>query len=291
MMLSLTWVALRFIHFTALMLVFGCALYSAWLAPVSIRRLMLRRFLRLQQHAAGWCFLSAALMLAIQGGLMGSGWQDVLSVPVWEAVLHTRFGGVWLWQIVLALVTLVVALIVPRTVPRLLLILTTAQFILLAGVGHATLHTGVVGAIQQVNYALHLICAAAWFGGLLPVIYCMRMAQGRWHAQAIFTMMRFSRYGHVAVAGVLLTGIANAVFIRGVSPLWHAAWGQLLLLKCAFVMLMVAIALVNRYVLVPRMRRDSRRENHCFIWMTKIEWVLGGVVLAIVSLFATLEPF
>ncbi|HGL5374799.1 TPA: hypothetical protein ACKFCW_003705, partial [Citrobacter farmeri] len=44
-MLTLTWVTLRFIHFTALMLVFGSALYGAWLAPLSIRRLMSRRFL------------------------------------------------------------------------------------------------------------------------------------------------------------------------------------------------------------------------------------------------------
>ncbi|CDL39843.1 Copper resistance protein D [Citrobacter freundii] len=43
-MLAFIWVALRFIHFTTLMLVFGCALYGAWLAPVSVRRLMMRRF-------------------------------------------------------------------------------------------------------------------------------------------------------------------------------------------------------------------------------------------------------
>ena len=97
-MLAFTWVALRFIHFTALMLVFGCALYGAWLAPVSVRRLMMRRFLRLQRHAATWSFISATLMLAIQGGLMGSGWRDVVSTAVWGAVLQTQFGGVWLWR-------------------------------------------------------------------------------------------------------------------------------------------------------------------------------------------------
>ena len=272
-MLAFTWVALRFIHFTALMLVFGCALYGAWLAPVSVRRLMMRRFLRLQRHAATWSFISATLMLAIQGGLMGSGWRDVVSTDVWLAVLQTQFGGVWLWQIILALVTLVVTIMVPRSMPRLLLMLTIAQFILLAGVGHATLHCGIPGAIQQVNHALHLVCAAAWFGGLLPVLYCMRMAQGRWREQAISTMMRFSRYGHLFVIP------------------WHMAYGRLLLLKGALVMLMVAIALVNRYVLVPRMRQDNRGMTLYFIWMTELEWGIGAVVLAIVSLFATLEPF
>ena len=135
---------------------------------------------------------------------MGSGWRDVISTDVWGAVLQTQFGGVWLWQIILALVTLVVVIIVPRSMPRRLLMLTIAQFILLAGVGHATLHSGITGAIQQVNHALHLICAAARFGGLLPVLYCMRMAHGRWREQAISTMMRFSPLRASFVIGVYL---------------------------------------------------------------------------------------
>jgi len=43
-MLEMTWVALRFIHFAALMLLFGNALYSVWFAPSSLHRLMAQRF-------------------------------------------------------------------------------------------------------------------------------------------------------------------------------------------------------------------------------------------------------
>ncbi|EAB5052357.1 copper resistance D family protein [Salmonella enterica] len=291
MMLTFVWITLRFIHFASLMLVYGCALYGAWLAPASIRRLMTCRFLHLQRHAAAWSVISAAFMLAIQGGLMGGGWPDVFSVSVWGAVLQTRFGAVWIWQIILALVTLVVVVIAPVKMQRRLLILTVAQFILLAGVGHATMRDGVAGTLQQINHALHLLCAAAWFGGLLPVVYCMRMAQGRWRQHAISAMMRFSRYGHFFVAGVLLTGIGNTLFITGFTAIWQTTYGQLLLLKCALVVLMVAIALTNRYVLVPRMRQENPRTDLWFVRMTQIEWGVGGLVLAIVSLFATLEPF
>lgn len=291
MMLTFVWITLRFIHFASLMLVYGCALYGAWLAPVPIRRLMTRRFLHLQRHAAAWSVISAAFMLAIQGGLMGGGWPDVFSVSVWGAVLQTRFGAVWIWQIILALVTLAVVVIAPVKMQRRLLILTVAQFILLAGVGHATMRDGVAGTLQQINHALHLLCAAAWFGGLLPVVYCMRMAQGRWRQHAISAMMRFSRYGHFFVAGVLLTGIGNTLFITGFTAIWQTTYGQLLLLKCALVVLMVAIALTNRYVLVPRMRQENPRTDLWFVRMTQIEWGVGGIVLAIVSLFATLEPF
>ncbi|ECH0583471.1 copper homeostasis membrane protein CopD [Salmonella enterica] len=291
MMLTFVWITLRFIHFASVMLVYGCALYGAWLASASIRRLMTRRFLHLQQHAAAWSVISAAFMLAVQGGLMGGGWPDVFFVSVWGAVLQTRFGAVWIWQIILALVTLAVVVITPVKMQRRLLILTVAQFILLAGVGHATMRDGVAGTLQQINHALHLLCAAAWFGGLLPVVYCMRMAQGRWRQHAISAMMRFSRYGHFFVAGVLLTGIGNTLFITGFTAIWQTTYGQLLLLKCALVVLMVAIALTNRYVLVPRMRQENPRTDLWFVRMTQIEWGVGGIVLAIVSLFATLEPF
>ena len=289
-MLAFTWIALRFIHFTSLMLVFGFAMYGAWLAPLTIRRLLAKRFLRLQQHAAVWSLISATAMLAVQGGLMGTGWADVFSPNIWQAVLQTQFGGVWLWQIVLALVTLIVALMQPRNMPRLLFMLTTAQFILLAGIGHATLNEGVTAKIHQTNHAIHLICAAAWFGGLLPVLWCMQLIKGRWRHQTIQALMRFSWCGHFAVIGVLASGVLNALLITGFPPTLTTYWGQLLLLKAILVMIMVVIALANRYVLVPRMRQDEDRAAPWFVWMTKLEWAIGAVVLVIISLLATLEP-
>lgn len=54
---------------------------------------------------------------------------------------------------------------------------------------------------------------------------------------------------------------------------------------------MLVIAVVNRYVLVPRFRTQGRQAQTLFIRMTQTEVMLGTLVLALVSLFATLEPF
>lgn len=89
---------------------------------------------------------------------------------------------------------------------------------LLAGVGHATLNEGVTEKIHQTNHAIHLICAAAWFGGLLPVLWCMQLIKGRWRHQTIQALMRFSRCGHFAVIGVLASGVLNALLITGFPP-------------------------------------------------------------------------
>ena len=123
------------------------------------------------------------------------------------------------------------------------------------------------------------------------MLYGITLVQGSWRSSAIYAMVSFSRYGHMAVAGVLVTGIVNSWLIQGQLLVIDSLYGRMLLFKCALVMLMVAIALVNRYVLVPRMRTGESPAQQLFIRMTQGEMVLGVLVLATVSLFATLEPF
>lgn len=289
-MLSGVYVSLRFIHFISLMIAFGCVLYGAWWAPVTLRRLLMQRFYPLMRHLLLASALSALLMLIAQGGLMGNGWPDVWQPAVWQAVAGTQFGSVWVWQILLALVALVVVWLKPRRPARLLLILLCAQLLLLAGVGHAAMNEGWQGILQRTNHAVHLFCVASWFGGLLPFIYCLRLAHGRWRQAAIYTMMRFSRYGHLAVAGAIASGIVNALFIQG-GLISDSPWGRMLLFKCALVATMVAIALVNRYVLVPRISASGTRTEQLIVRTTQMEIVLGALALFAVSLFATWEPY
>ena len=66
------------------------------------------------------------------------------------------------------------------------------------------MRAGLPGVLQHVNHALHLLYGAMWLGGLLPVLFCMQLTREGSHPAAIGAMMRFSRYGHVAVAGVIL---------------------------------------------------------------------------------------
>lgn len=212
-MLSGVYVSLRFIHFISLIVAFGCVLYGAWWAPVALRRLMMQRFYPLMRYLLSASALSALLMLMAQGGLMGNGWPDVWQPAIWQAVAGTQFGGVWVWQILLAFVALAVVWLKPLRPGRLLLVLFCAQLLLLAGVGHAAMNDGWQGIVQRTNHALHLFCVASWFGGLLPFIYCLRLAHGRWRQAAICTMMRFSRYGHLAVAGAIASGVVNALLI------------------------------------------------------------------------------
>ena len=183
-MLTGLYITLRFGHFISLMLAFGCVLYGAWWAPVPLRRVLMLRFYPLLRPLLLIGAISTLALYLLQGGIMGEGWTDVWRPAVWQAVAGTRFGGVWIWQILLTWIALAVVWIRPRHGARQLVALLAAQLLLSAGVGHAAMHDGLTGVLQRTNHAVHLFCVASWFGGLLPFIYCLRLAQGRWRPAA-----------------------------------------------------------------------------------------------------------
>lgn len=75
------------------------------------------------------------------------------------------------------------------------------------------MHDGLTGVLQRTNHAVHLFCVASWFGGLLPLSIACAWRR-RWRPAAVYTMARFSRYGHLAVAGTIASGALNALLIQ-----------------------------------------------------------------------------
>lgn len=80
------------------------------------------------------------------------------------------------------------------------------------------------------------------------------------------------------------------MIVGGLPIDWSAPYQQLLCLKIAGVGVMLALALANRYIAVPRL---SRQET-AIIWLragTIAEIVIATVVIALVAVFGMLEPF
>ncbi len=102
-MLALSYVAFRFIHFVALILLFGNALYSVWFAPSSLQRLMTQRFQRQQNIAALISLMAALLMFGLQSGLMGNGWGMSFArrsgAACWARSLVASGCGKWCWPL------------------------------------------------------------------------------------------------------------------------------------------------------------------------------------------------
>jgi putative copper resistance protein D len=223
---------------------------------------------------------------------MGDGWADTWRLDVWWAVLGTTFGEVWRWHLGISLLALLSLWLAEPRRTQILALLSTLLLVSMAFIGHAAMHDGALGALHRFNHALHLLAAGYWFGSLLPLLVCLRyLAQPQIRSDAVTTLIRFSRWGHLAVALVLLTGVINGLIILGNWPLdIDSPYQRLLLFKTALVALMVMVALANRYAIVPAMSSMPQLAQRGLVLACWIEVGLGAGVLLLVSLFATYAP-
>ena len=293
MSLTALFVLCRFAHFASLMQIFGLSVFCSLLAPAGFSGMLLQRNQTLMMWSGVVAAITSVGMLAIQAALMGNGWNDGLNLNVWLLVLTTTFGEVWRWHLLLTAALLLVLLMDWLPVRNLLVFLCSLGLLLSqALIGHAAMHQGLLGLVQRLNHMVHLLSAAYWFGCLLPLLTCMFYARKpEVRPYAIATLIRFSTWGHAAVALVILTGIANTAIILQRWPTDMTSLYQCLLgIKTVLVGIMAAVAVYNRYHLVPLMSKEPEQAERRFVLMTRIEWALALIVLLLVSLFATLAP-
>ena len=292
MSLATLFVLCRFVHFAAVMLMFGSSLFTALLSPQRLSPYLTRDVRPLLVSCTWLAGLSAVALLAIQAGQMGDGWADTWRLDVWWAVLGTTFGEVWRWHLGISLLALLSLWLAEPRRTQILALLSTLLLVSMAFIGHAAMHDGALGVAHRFNHALHLLAAGYWFGSLLPLLVCLRyLAQPQSRSDALTTLIRFSRWGHLAVALVVLTGVINGLIILGSWPLdVDSPYQRLLLFKTALVALMVIVALANRYAIVPAMSSMPQLAQRGLVLACWIEVGLGAGVLLLVSLFATYAP-
>lgn len=283
----------RFAHFAATMLLFGASAFVWALAPAGLARDLTSAIRQIAAAAIAVAAITALAWLGLEAGSMGEGWSDVLNPDMLAGVLtDTAFGRIWQWRLGLVLIFLVAvamgrhdrwAFIAP------------ASALLLASLGlagHAIMQTGPVGALHRVNDALHLLVVGAWVGGLVPFILCVnRFGDAALRSEAVLATRRYSTWGHLVVAMVVLTGVVNVALTLHVAPIPFATpYQTLLAAKVVMVVTMIATALFNRYVLVPRLKGESSRAVEALKINSIVEIAQATVVVALVSTFGLLEP-
>ncbi|MBV8472052.1 MAG: copper homeostasis membrane protein CopD [Hyphomicrobiales bacterium] len=282
----------RFAHFASAMALFGSIAFVVALAPGNLALALAPAVRRIAAVAIPIAAVSAVGWLALEGGSMTDSWGGAIDLGVLQGVLtDTDFGWVWQGRLLLAL-ALVVALALRRHGPT---PLTLASGLLLASlglVGHAAMQPGTLGALHRANHAVHLLATAAWVGGVPIFVLCLKaFGNPDLRADAIRAMRRFSFWGQFDVALVVLTGVVNIALTSGFGALAPTTpYRALLEMKLALVAMMIAIALVNRYVLAPRLK-SSAAGSRTLIKTSVAEVALGGAVVALVSAFALLDPF
>jgi copper transport protein len=228
--------------------------------------------------------------IVLQGAAAGGfGLGEALHRDVVSAVLHTRFGEIWLLQAGLAL--LCAALLVAG---RRLAVLTTAALApaaLLVLTPALSGHASVSGRIAFVTDVAHVASGAVWVGGLAVLVLALLWSPERW-SLAADAVPRFSGFAVVAVSWLIASGtISGYLQVRAWRGLWDTTYGQLLLLKLALVVPLLLLGLYNNRRAVPRLQQQlaSAAERTRFLRTAAVELAL---MVAIVSVTAVLvsEP-
>lgn len=268
----------RFLHIAALALLFGAALvpwYAGGTARLDrpLRMLFVGTAVAALVSALAWFALLTAEMSGVSG--------DILPGPAWLVVLtQTAFGPLWAVRGLLLLASLGLALFLPPVRRSLLLLLATAALASLSLTGHA----GSSPLPHQVIDALHALAAGAWVGGLAPLLLILVRRQ----ADPLPILQRFSAMAMIAVAVLLVSGLANAWLRVGGNPwsLAGTAYGALLLAKLLLLALMLALAAANRFFFMPRLPGV----RSALTLSVGFELLLGLAVLALAAALGMTEP-
>ncbi len=284
--------ACRFLHDGALMALWGSFAYLATLVPRRLAEQLADRLTIYRLAAVSLVLLTTCASLPLQAAMIGDGWPDAVNGQVLaDVITSTSTGKAWLWQLSAAGALAIAQCASAHLAPRATAATAGLALATLAFTGHAVMQDGWQGVAHPLNDILHVLAAGAWFGALLPLLVVLRQfGQPPLKAEATIALTRFSRAGHWAVALAILTGIANSLFIVGWPLGWSSTYQTLLTAKIAVVLVMTAVAVLNRYWYVPRLGRDRASALAAIRVGTLLEIGLGVAAILLVSIFGLLDP-
>jgi putative copper resistance protein D len=282
----------RFAHFLAAMLAFGMSAYLWLYAPERLRLALSPVVRRLALIASLVALITAVAWLALESASMADDWSAAIDPEAIGAVLtDTAFGHAWAAHLILAAALVLVVIFEPRARWVATAVASAALLASLGLVGHAAMQTGAEGVLHRMNHAVHLLTAGAWIGGLVPFAMCLSAyRRDDLRKDAVRAMMSFSFWGQFIVAAIVLSGAVNIALTSGRAPIPPTTpYRALLVAKIIIVGIMIALAIVNRYVLAPRLK-SSATALAALRLTSAAEVALGCVVIALVSVFALLDP-
>jgi copper resistance protein D len=291
-------IVMRFAQFLAMMILFGSALYPYYALPDRAARAEFAAFMQRLALLAGVVGLISALAwLSLEAAAMSGddkAWHDVGTITT--VLNQTEFGGIWRFRLILlaALPLILIGRMAAKKPPSSFLPLLFGLVLLgsLAGVGHGAMGLGFSVWVHLGNQAMHFLAAAVWVGGLFPLY--RTMAQRKYDfAFKCLALRRFSTVGLWAVLLILASGLVNSWFLVGsVHALIFSTYGQLLMLKVSLFLCMVALALFNRLILMPKLNggAENKQSLHLLLRTVAAEQILAILVVAAVSVLGNLPP-
>lgn len=283
---GLTLVLVRGAADAALLSQFGALLALAWLAPPVLAR-------------PGWDAPAVAKRLAWVAGLsiiaallLSAGWLAVQSATLAGSMAdaplvlqETLFGRLVLARLGLLCLT---GLALARHRLWLATALAGAAVASQAGHAHAwAMHEGPSWLL--LSGAVHLLAAAAWLGGLAPLLLLVAAAPPE---VAVLAAVRFAPLGTISVLLLAGTALFQAYVLVGTLPgLVGTGYGLVALAKLAGFLGLLSLAARNRFRLAPALSGGTpKAAKRRLARSIAAETVTGLLVVLAASLLTSLPP-
>lgn len=304
---QLALIVIRAIHFAATAVLAGSLIFRTVVAGPALRSTpAATTLIRTQILRTAWICLAIAaasglIWLQLEtASISGRGFVEAMTSDLLSTVLNeTQFGSVTKIRFVLA-IFLAACLACDRLALARWLALGAALGLIaaIAWTGHAGSTAGELGYVHLTADVLHLLAAAAWVGGLVPLALLLSAARRNqaWASLACDATQRFSTLGIVSVGALLASGIVNAwILVGAFRKLLTTEYGQVLTLKIVVFALMLMFAAVNRLWLTPQLVSSLQKEAQpdALGQLTRnsvAEIAFGLTIFAIVGALGTLHP-
>lgn len=233
---------------------------------------------------------------------MANGFASVLDPETLRVFFNqTQFGPVVELRLGLLAAGLALAALPWRDRVSLAAFLCVGALLLIdqAWLGHAAEGAGLHGALMLTVYSIHVLAAAAWVGGLPPLLFALAEQRRSSPLEAsdatLDILSRYSAMAMVAVSLIVASGIANAGFRVGFSfdRLLDADYGAVLAAKAGAVGAMLALAFFNRFIAMPRLRAAEWGGVGPIARLrasVAVELALGVLVLGIAAVLGVTPP-
>jgi putative copper resistance protein D len=278
--------ATRALHFASLMMIFGASAFTAIAAPrVNFAPVgdTLRRWLVVGAIVA---LLTSVLCLGFVTAQI-AGDSGAAFDPAQMSVVagKTDYGHVFLIRAVL--LTGLIAFAVFSAAAWLRALISGAALALLGAVSHAAARGGDWRLALAANDGLHLLCAGFWIGALVVLALLIRTRS----TDIVVALRIFSGWAIIAVALLVIAGSVNAAAILYQPGMtWSGVYLGWLAAKLVLAALMIALALTNRFGILPAMVRGDKESAESLTMTVVMELSCAMLILLVVGVLGETAP-
>ncbi len=244
---------LRGCHVAAMLSLFGCLVFQRFVVLRTERSS--DPSVRVMTLVSAWLALGFGVLwlFAVSGTIAGADSPISVLVAVQGVAGHTIFGHLVCLRLAIVLVLFWHRI---RRTETLALVAGGVALGLQPLLGHAGASGSLVLILVE---TAHVLAAAAWLGGLTPLLLCVSRAPAPLAAQLC---ERFTPVGLVAVGTIAVTALPQAgELIGGIPGLFGTRYGHFALLKVGLFFAALGLACVNRLVLTARLATGLARRS------------------------------